>query len=270
MSFRPVLPFGGYAGWKFLTRTMDTQKAAFAKSPQIQRDTAYFKDRIAAVKTAEDLVADRRLLRVALGAFGLEGDINNTYFVKKVLSDGTLDQGDLANRLADKRYLEMSKAFGFGDYSVPSTQLSSFPDKIATAYEERQFEVAVGEADDTMRLALNARRELAELAGKGSTEDTKWYSVLGSGPLRQVFTTAFGLPSSFGQANIDRQLATLKDKAETLLGADTVSQFAAPERVEALVRLFTLRAGAQDSGGRAGAALSLLQSAGRRGLSLRV
>ena len=124
MTYAPVVPFGGLAGWAFLTRTREAQKTAFASSPAVQRDEAYFRDRIGGISSAEELVSDRRLLSVALGAFGLEDDINNRYFIRKVLEDGTLDPKALGNKLADKRYLELSKAFGFGDYATPRTKLS--------------------------------------------------------------------------------------------------------------------------------------------------
>ena len=147
MTFTPVVPSGGYGGWSFLNRTMAAQKKAFADDPALQRDEAYFRDRIGKVSTAEDLVADRRLLSVALSAFGLEGDINNKAFLKKILNDGTFDPAALGNRLADKRYLEFSRAFGFGDFAVPNTKKSDFPDKILSAYQARKFEAAVGLAN---------------------------------------------------------------------------------------------------------------------------
>ncbi|MGL6210257.1 MAG: DUF1217 domain-containing protein, partial [Paracoccaceae bacterium] len=127
MTFAPVLPGTGYAGWTFLQRTKASQTATFYKSPELARDEAYFRAKIKSVKTADDLVSDRRLLKVALGAYGLDADLNSKAFIKKVLSDGTLKEGTLSGRLADKQYEKLSAAFGFGDFSVPNTQLSDFP-----------------------------------------------------------------------------------------------------------------------------------------------
>lgn len=259
MTFTPVVPSGGYGGWSFLNRTMAAQKKAFADDPALQRDEAYFRDRIGKVSTAEDLVADRRLLSVALSAFGLEGDINNKAFLKKILNDGTFDPAALGNRLADKRYLEFSRAFGFGDFAVPNTKKSDFPDKILSAYQARKFEAAVGLANGDMRLALNARRELAAIAAKTLSPDGKWYTALGSPPLRTVLQTAFGLPPSFAGVDIDKQLTMLKARAEKLLGAPDISQFTDPDKAEKLIRLFLVRSQAQSNpfGGTA-PALSLL------------
>jgi hypothetical protein len=268
MSYTPAIPLGGYAGWAFLTRTRAAQMEAFVASPTLQRDEAYFRDRIGGISTAEDLVADRRLLSVALGAFGLESDIANKYFIRKVLEDGTLDPDALANKLADKRYLEFSKAFGFGDYTTPRTKLSDFADTILEGYRTRSFEAAVGEQSDQMRLALNAQRELATLAGRSLTDDARWFSVMGSAPLREVFQTALGLPSAFAAIDLDQQLATFRDRAESVLGSSEISMFSDPGKIEELIRVFVVRAEAQSNStvySAQSTALTLLQSAGARG-----
>jgi len=264
MSFSPVLPLGGYVGFRFLKRTMPTQTATFAAQAAVKRDEAYFREKIGSVKTADQLVSDKRLLRVALGAFGLEGDFNSGFFIRKVLADGTLKDGALANRLADKQYQRFSAAFGFGDFSIPNTQLSDFPDKILTAYKERQFEAAVGVQNGDLRLALNAEREVKTLADRRVSEDTKWFTVMGNAPMRKVFQTAFGLPTSFGALDLDRQLTTLKQRAAAIFGDSTVSQFTDPKKLDDLIRRFLVRSEADGSAvptGRAASALTILQQA---------
>ena len=241
MTYTPVIPVSGYAGWAFLKRTIAKQTEAFVKSPEIKRDEDYFRANIGKVNTAADLVKDRRLLRVALGAFGLEADIDNKAFIQKVLEGGTLTAGSLANRLADKQYLKFSAAFGFGDFITPSTKLSDFPATILKAYEARGFEAAVGEADGDLRLALNAQRELAGLANKTASEDTKWYGILGNSALKQVFTKALGLPASISAVDLDQQLSVFKDKTAAIFGANTVSQFTDAAKVEAVIRRFLVK-----------------------------
>jgi len=113
MSFAPILPLSGTAGWALLKRTMAAQTAALNASPEMARDADYFSANIGKITSADQLVNDRRLLKVALGAFGLEGDIANKAFIKRVLTDGTQSKTALANKLADKRYAQLSAAFGF-------------------------------------------------------------------------------------------------------------------------------------------------------------
>ena len=259
MSFQPVLPLSGPGGWAFLKRTEATQSAVFARQPVIQRDEAYFRDRIGSIRTAEALVNDRRLLRITLEAFGLEADVNARAFIRKVLEDGTLKTDALANRLTDKRYLELSAAFGFGDFSTPRTVLSDFADGIMTRWKTQRFEVAVGTVDSNLRLAMNARREIVELAKSGASENTKWFRVLGNDPLWTVMRGALGLPRSFGALDLDQQLSGLKTRATAVFGNDSVAQFTDRTKVENLIQRFLVTANLETGGGGANAALTLLQ-----------
>lgn len=264
MSFQPIVPLSGFTGWSFLKRTMARQQVAQQAAPAQQRDEAYFRGKIGKVTTAEQLVSDKRLLRIALTAFGLEGDLNSTAFVRKVLEGGTLKEGSLANKLADKQYQKFSSAFGFGDYSVPRTKISTFPDEILSAFRARSFETAVGDQNNTYRLALNAEREVAAVAAGSSSDNAKWYTILGNQPLREVFQTALGLPKSFASIDIDQQLSVLKSRTAAAFGAETVSQFKDPARMEALVRRYITRAEMQDQGAASSSSSIALQLLRRR------
>lgn len=267
MTFTPSIPMGGYSGWAYLKRTLASQTASFNASSDMKTDEEYFREKIGAVNTAEELVNDRRLLKVALGAFGLDSDINNKFFIKKVLQDGTLKTGTLANKLADKQYLKMSAAFGFGDFAVPRNKISTFADKIIDSYRARQFESAVGNQNTDLRFALNVERELPGIAAKSSTENAKWFTVLGSAPLRKVFEKALGLPSSIGGLDLDKQLEAFKAKAKSQLGNDSIGQFADPAKVENLNRRFLLRSEAESYAQSSGSniALQLMQQIAANG-----
>lgn len=263
MSYIPAIPFGGYAGWAFLNRTMASQTATLAATTQYKRDDDYFRANIAKIDTAEQLVADRRLLGVVLGAFGLENDINNKFFIQKVLADGTFKSDALSNKLADKQYQKMSAAFGFGDLPVPRNKISDFADKILGQYRTRQFESAVGTQNDTLRLALNLQRELPEIAAKtGSSENAKWFSIMGNAPLRAVFQTALGLPSSTATLDLDLQLNIFKSRAKSQFGSENVSQFADSAATDKLIRRYLMRSELENytQSGASNTALTLLQN----------
>ncbi|WP_407493730.1 DUF1217 domain-containing protein [Pseudooceanicola sp. MF1-13] len=271
MSFQPILAGSGVAAWNLLKSTMPTQTKVHDADPVITRDTEYFEAKIGDINTAEELVSDRRLLRVALGAFGLQDDINNRFFIKRILEDGVIKQDALANRLTDSRYKDLAGAFGFGNDATPLSKISDFGPKITEKFRRQQFEVAVGEQDQSLRLALNAERELGDLATRKSGETTKWLKVMGNAPLRQVFETALGLPSSFSQLDLDQQMEIFRDRADRQLGSGDIAQFSDPEQVSKLVQRFLLRSQVADiqASSSSNVALSLLQGAATfaRGLS---
>lgn len=261
--FTPVVPFGGFAGWKVFERTAARQFAAFEKSPELQRDLAYFRDKIGSVTSAEALVADRRLLNVALGAFGLESEIAKKAIIRRVLEQPPGDPKSFANRLNDPRWRAFARAFGFAS-SAPPLSSKAFQSDIEARYAERAFESAAGEADANIRLALNFKREIKAIAEGASVDRSGWFQILGQQPLRRVVETAFGLPESFASLDVDRQRAILEEKAAQSFGGRSPAVFASAETVDATLRRFFLRDAAQaaPTTGRGVAALTLLTAPG--------
>lgn len=263
MSFEPLIPAGGLLGYRVLTSTEAKQRATFEARPDIARDIDYFTRNIAAVKTPDDLVADRRLLRVALGAFGLDEDIDKRAFIRKILAEGTEDPEAFANRFVDPRYARLSRAFGFGDIGGARIGRQVFPQEITSQYSALQFEVAVGAQDESLRVALYFRRSIETYAKAEDPSGIAWLSVLGDLPMRRLFEGAFGLPETFAQLDIDRQRDELKAASRKAFGDDSLAVFTDPANVESAIRKYLARAAAAsgpDQSTRGFAALAMLSS----------
>lgn len=265
MTFTPALPLSGISGWQFLQRTQEAQFETFEKSPQLAREVAHFQENIWKITSAEELVNDRQLFQVALGAFGLEDEIDKKFFIQKALQEGTDDPGSFANSLVDPRYRKMSEAFGFGNLAGSNTALSDFSSNIVAQYKERQFEVAVGDSNNALRLAMNFKREISEYANASDPDGTAWFSLMGSTPMREVMEAALGLPSQFGSLDVDLQQETFRDKARTTFGDSSLAVFNDPEMVSKAINSYLAREqiNAGPSALTAGAgALQLLQNSG--------
>lgn len=239
--YQPVLISSGLIGWQFLQRTYDQQLQTFSESAQLKRDTEHFAEKITSITSAEELVADRQVLTVALGAFGLSEDINNTFFIQKMLSDGTTAEDALANRFTDSRYRDFSEAFGLGPGELRGALRPGFAADIIARFQANSFEIATGEQDDTMRIALYAERTLPDLVQSNSSEASKWFSIMGQPPLRSLFETALGLPQAFGQVDIDQQLSVFQERSERLLGVTDPAEFAEPQNLDRLVTTYLAR-----------------------------
>ena len=262
---QPVVIGTGIVGWNFLQNTYDRQFEAFTKSPQLKRDIDHFRENIGSVTTAEELVSDRRLLQVALGAFGLENDVDNRFFIQKMLEEGTTADDALANRFTDTRYRNFSEAFGFGPNETPRTLFSGFADEIIDQFTAASFEAATGLQDETMRIALYATRTLSDVVGSEGSQSQKWFSIMGQPPLRALFETAFNLPQAFGQVDIDQQLKTFEERSLSQFGSSDPAIFTDPEQAEELVRTYLARAQIQAGGfgqSSANIALTLLRGGG--------
>lgn len=263
MSFNPIVPVGGIAGFRFIEETYDRQVDAFSRRPDIARDIAYWTENAAKATTAEAFVQDPTLMRVALGAFGLADQTGKIAFVRKILEDGTIDPQALANRLASPQWKELSRELGFGDVGgllgVRSTR-----ETIAELYRIRSFEEAVGAQDGDLATALAFRREVGAIATGETVDRTGWFTLMGRRDLRPVVEAAFGLPDAFGALDIDRQAEVLENRARREFGSPSAAVFADPANVETVIRKFLVisqaRSGPSDSTPGM-TALTLLQSA---------
>ncbi len=208
------------AGWQVMNKTAEAEKARFLKEPQVAREIEYFKANIGKIQTPADLVKDRRLLAVALEAFGLGGDVTAQARVRKVLEEGTIDPKALANKLIDPRYKEMSGAFAFDMLGNQRLKDKEFVQSVIDKYATAKFEAAVGDDNDALRNAMYFKRKISGVSN--------WYSVLADKALFAVVKTGLGLPDDFSKIDVDRQADILesKFKLKDFKDAGKVDQFA--------------------------------------------
>ncbi len=226
MSFQPFVLGTGLVAWRNLQRTLPGQLETFANSASQSRLTAHFEERASSLTSAEAVVADRQILSVALGAYGLQDDLENRFFIKRILAEGATDSDSLANRMADSRYERLAADFAMDGLSRFTGILPSTAQDITDQYTRQAFALSIGDTEESLRLALNAETEFSRIAEMDVSEDAKWFLVMGNPPLRTVMETALSLPSSFGQLDIDQQLTVFREKSLTNFGVDDISALA--------------------------------------------
>lgn len=241
MAYVPAIPLGGLLGWRVFNQSAARQLDAFSNTETAIRDLEYFKENIKNATSAKALIEDRKLLTVALGAFGLEEEITKKALIRTILEEGTDLPVSFANKLADPRWKDFSAEFGYGNFGGARVELPAFQDKVAQQYLERTFEARVGDVDTDMRLAMNFRREVEKISQDPNVERVGWFKIMGQRPLREVVEAAFGLPTLFGLADIDQQKEVLEDKAAKLFGGKSPAIFSDPEVVDGMIRRFFLQ-----------------------------
>jgi hypothetical protein len=187
--------------YRALEKTRDAQFARFEKQPTIQKDVAYFLDKAPKVKTVDEFLSDRRLMKVALTAFGLEDEMQYLGRMRKVLSESLTKPDALANKLADPRFKAIAKAFMFGDIGVGNLKLNFFRNEVIDGFLTNGFEKFLGEQNPALREAEYFRRKIGEV------ENT--YNILGDRVLRSVVVTTFGLPDAIALQSIEKQKALI-------------------------------------------------------------
>ncbi len=259
--FQPAIPLSGIAGWKFLQSTYTRQLESYSDSPRIRNDRDYMLEKLSEPMSIDDLMADKRLLRVTMTAFGLAGEEWKGGFIRKALEEVADPESTFLARLNNTKYTNFAEALSpvDGKIIMSSSELA----KIAVNFEAESFQTAVGEIDDSMRLALNYQSEISEMVGTDSSDKTILYRILGDVPVRTVMETAFNLPDGLSSLDLDRQAEILEKQITSVLGISDLSDLSKPEVTEKMINRFlameTIENGST-SYSPASAALTLLSS----------
>jgi hypothetical protein len=237
MAFRPALPLSGVAGYNFLQSTYDKQLNTFAGSPEIQNDRAYLEERLTTSIPVEDLLGDRRLLRISLTAFGLAGEETKGGLVRRVLESVSDPDDSLLERLNNPDYVRFAEAFepdADGNISISSDVLSG----ISAEFETELFEAAVGEVDADQRLSLNYQSDIEGLVGTDSSDDAILFRLLGNVPVRRLLEGALNLPEAVRTLPIERQAEVFQEQLQSKLGISDISDLASPENIDKAITRF--------------------------------
>lgn len=241
MSFQPIIVGSGLVAWRNLQRTLPDQLNAFQNNAQQKRLTDGFEQKASALTSAVAVVGDRQVLTLALGAYGLQDDVENRFFISRILSEGATDPDALANRMSDSRYKRLATDFALDGLSQFVGVLPNTAKEISQDYIQQAFSVAVGEIEPNLRLALNAENEFSRIAALDVSDDAKWFLLMGNPPLRSVVETALGLPQSFGQLDIDKQLEVFREKSRRSFGVGEVDGLAGEDTLDRIVDGFLLK-----------------------------
>lgn len=178
------------------------------KGPQVSANVAYYEANIGDVKSVDDLLSNRnrKLLTVALGAFGLESQVDAKGLLRKLLSEDPTSTSSLAQRMADTRYQRFAQAFAsLRNDGGAAIGTSTNVEAVVAAYQNTQYEKAVGRTDTAARQALYFSRVAPEATGS-------IYQVLSDKTLAAVVREAYGLPAETGALDVDQQVRQLKAK----------------------------------------------------------
>ena len=103
----------------------------------IEAETDYYAANISRVKSIDALLADKRLLAVAMAAYGLDAAAESPETVRAMLQGGVTDPNSPANKLTDKRYAEFVAAFNFVEHGELTTARSEVLTQTPTFYGDK-------------------------------------------------------------------------------------------------------------------------------------
>lgn len=213
-----------YASYRLITRDLERSLGRIEEQPVVSRETAYYRENIGNVKSIEEFVADERLFRYAMKAFGLEDMAYAKAFMVKALKEGVDDEDAFVNRLSDKRYKEFVETFNFARYGEETTTFYSPTTGTVEKYVRQTLEEDAGKQNQGVRLALYFQRKAGGLKS--------YYEILADPALSQVVRTALGFPPALAQADIDKQAEMIKARLD-------LEDLKDPEKLEEFLQRFT-------------------------------
>lgn len=213
-----------YTSYQLITRDLERSINRIEAQPVVSRETEYYLENIGSVKSIEEFVGDSRLFRYAMKAHGLEDMDYAKALMVKVLEEGIDDKGSFANKLSDKRYRDFAETFNFAAHGEETTNSARATTEVTEKYLRQTLEQDAGRQNEGVRLALYFQRKAESL--------TSFYEVLADSALSQVVRTALGLPASFAQADIDKQVDLFEARLD-------IEDFKDPEKLEVFLKRFT-------------------------------
>lgn len=197
----------------------------FESQPTTARDIAKFKEEIVNVRSVDDLMKNRTLLKVTLSAFQLESEINKYAMVEKMLSEDPEDDDSLVNQLVEPRWTKLAKAMHGLTQDPDFFQIEANVNAILEGYKTNEFEKFEGTNAPGIREAMYFNRVA------GGVEEIS--QVLADKTLMQVIRVGLGLPESFQSLEYDQQKARLDKQID-------VEDFKDPEKIAKMVERFLI------------------------------
>ena len=193
-------------GIRIADATREARVSAIQDSAEHRRAIATFRDRIADIRSVDDLMADREVYVFVMKAFDLEDRIFGKAMIRKILQSDPASPDALVRKLTDSRFMDLHKGLGFGPGGVgnPSVGDASWQEGIINRYIERQFIDGAAQQNEAVGNVLEFRQKAAGVK--------TWFDVLKDPGLAQFMRTALGLPAESVQLDVDRQAALFARK----------------------------------------------------------
>lgn len=195
-----------YTSYQLIARDVDRAIDRVEKQPVVERETAYYLENIGKVKSIDEFMKNDRLYRYAMKAHGLEDMTYAKAFVRKALTEGIGKEDAFANKLSDQRYRDFVDTYNFEAYGPTATIFTAAQQGTVDKYLRQTLEENAGKENEGVRLALYFERKAEGI--------DSFFDVLADPALAKVVRTALGLPDSFAQADLDKQVALFEGRLD--------------------------------------------------------
>ena len=197
--------------------------AAVASQTSVARDVAAFKAGVAAATTPDALLSNPAVLKVLLTANGLGDQIAYPALAKKALLSDPTDTTSLADTLSNTAWKSTATTYAFASQGLAVIQQPAVQQKLADAYAEVQWRSSLDASHPGLSNALTFRSEASTI--------TSVDQILGDSVMRDVVTTALGIPEEIAIQPLEAQEKAISSQLD-------VTKFSDPAFVESFTQRY--------------------------------
>ena len=205
-----------------------------AKTPEVSQDIAAFTKAVQNATSPTQLLSNPTVLKVLLTANGLGSDTSYTALAQKALLSNVNDPKGLANQLSstNSEWLSTAQTYDFANKGLSVIQQPSVISTITSGYAEVLWRQSL----DSQTPGLSDALDLIQNASKFTSAD----QILGDSVMRNVVTTAYGIPQQIAFQDLGAQEKAITDHLD-------ISKLQDPKFVQNLADLYLTQVQASSS-----------------------
>lgn len=238
---------------KLLRRESVTFENGVKNDAIAKREIESFKEKIAGIKSVDDLMKDQATYSFVMKAFGLEGEIYAKAMIKKILTSDPDDKESLVSRLTKTEYKELNAAMKFKEDGSANTNHFSdqeWVDSMVDSYVSQRIIDNQTETNPVVGEALSFLKDAGQF--------TNWYKVISNEGASNVMRVALGLPDSLKSADVDAQKRAFEKKMN-------IEDLKDPKVLDSIVNKYSAIQAANQAAMEPAGILSLFQMPGNFG-----
>ncbi len=218
-------------------RFLDENEKTTAREAATKKAEVY-QERIQSIDTVKELLADREVLDVVIGAFGLDPEDVTDDFLKQAFGSDLADRKSFVNQQADGRWAELVASFNFdanGNLTretMGTVQQRGEVMETVNKYLRQTLEETEGASNEAVRLALYFQRAAPVV--------TDAYGLIADDALMAVFRTTFGYSDEFSNMDVDQQARIIEENLD-------LADLQDPEKLERFLQRYTAMYDTQNS-----------------------
>lgn len=196
-----------------------------AAQPTVQHTITAFTRAVTGAKSVAQLLANPTVMNVLLTANGMSDMVGYTALVTKVLTSNLADPKSLANTLTDTRWKTLAQTYNFATNGLTGIQNPATLTTIANGYAQVTWQATQDQVTPGLSNALAFKAKAATI--------TSVDQVLGDPVLRDVVTTALGIPKQIAFQTLNAQEQAISTRID-------LKKFQDPSFVESFVQRYLI------------------------------